>query len=287
MNFVKGLLTCAMLCAPSTGYLPDQSGPQGLMTLDAEGIKALLSHRDVLGVQFDLLFLQRDPSYLDDKNFMRYFIMLNNCKNPQAGLLQQKKFNSEFDYPDMVKFYKDSAPRILQTIPTSFTAAMRSYPDPHNPQREQMIDLGDYDRSSGSFPFVDISTKGVSIDFSNAVIGGRQGLSSFCGAPLLELGNGTLSGQSPVYIVQYPKVTLTHFALSEAAARQYVSSPGVGAAGTGRSVTLWMDIEVLPGAPQIAPIRGSSSAIFATFSGKLNKITVVDSMGHPVGIVYP
>lgn len=262
---------------------------QQLQTLDTNSLKTLVAHSDVLATHFDLLTLHYNPSYLDNKATMKYFIMLNNCGNSgQTINLIQKSFNSEFDFPSMTSFYKAKATNILSSVPMSFIIVMDTLPDPANPRNIAPIHLGEYDLATGSFPFVTGADQKTSLTISKAGdIESRDGLNNFCGWAYSQTGGAFLGGQMPIYYVSFPKMTFSAVKVDEVRARQYVSTSGVGAAGAGRAVSLWIGLEMLPTPPQIVPVAHQANTTSISYRGKVTKVEVRDNLGRPLGTLYP
>jgi hypothetical protein len=285
MNSRKVLLVLATICiclCPNIG-VTQTTEPQ-LVALDATGMKALLAHPGSQIMQLDLLWFRGIPSTLDDPRYMRYFIQINNCTNPKLGYIE-KSFHSEFDYPTMVAFYKKKETEILQSVPyTTIGLLNQVYADPRNPQRASMIDLGEYDVNTGTFPIVDSNNKRLTVDLDGFMGGGRA---FNCGTIQV------IDNQFPFsYSIRFPKVSFTEFKVDEAIARKYVSSPGVGGPGMGRSVALEIDVEILPGPPQVIPVALQNGRPDITkgpqlvFPSKLKRVAVLDSNRHELGVLY-
>jgi hypothetical protein len=92
--------------------------------LDAGGKQRL-----AVETKLDLFLLNYNTSLLDDQRIMRYFIVLNNCAVPTDAREIGKAFNSEFDYPKMVAFYRTKAPEILEGVPVTLRIQVSAFPN--------------------------------------------------------------------------------------------------------------------------------------------------------------
>lgn len=79
-------------------------------------------------LRFDLSLARLDPAVLDDKAFMRYFILLNNCRlnapapNTPAATVDPRivrALDNELDYPKIAAFYKTKAQGMLEGLSVS------------------------------------------------------------------------------------------------------------------------------------------------------------------------
>jgi hypothetical protein len=116
-----------------------------LGTLTAERLKEMGTT-----VQLDINLVRVHPEILQNKQFMRYFIALNNCSNP--GI--KKTLDNELDYPRVESYYRSKAAEIVGALPPSVALAMfggaRSVHDPTI--TGDSLRLGDYDLSKNEFP---------------------------------------------------------------------------------------------------------------------------------------
>jgi hypothetical protein len=216
---------------------------------------------------------------------MHYFIMLNNCSAPPGQF--EKVFNSEFDYPKIADFYRAKAPEILNDMPVDFSATVSQFPDVNSPFRNapptSMV-LGDYDPSKKAFPFVNVqNTKKLTVTVDNYAVPYSDRQSS-CPAPRGSF-DGT-NGSSAEYMFTFNRITLTEVQMDEAAARAFVAGPRVGAAGH-RGVSLMLELELLPQAPQFSREDGKMGFGVWKFATRVKKATVVDQNKQPLAQLYP
>jgi len=284
------LLSSALwLCGQHAVLVVGQDSGPKLAILDRAGMERLVSRGNSLATQLDLLLLRENLSLLDDdkRNFMRYFIMLNNCGAPQLDIARvHKAFTSEFDYPSMVTFYKSRAKEILTVVPNTFAIGMKFFPNPTNNQLQVAYMLGDYDMARKEFPFVDYQNKKLTIGFDGVTPSDDRSAGGNCAIQEL-MDSPSYQVNAPVYMVTFKKVTFNALPVEETAARRYVGSAGVGAAGVGRSVTLLLDLEILPDAPQISSDPRKGGTLYVKFPAELKKVTVLDNRDRPIGILYP
>ncbi len=71
-------------------------------------------------VRFDVNAIRLDPSLLENKFVMQYFIGLNNCHD--RGV--ERSLQNELDYPALAKYYRDNAAAILSALPDTGGVAM-------------------------------------------------------------------------------------------------------------------------------------------------------------------
>jgi len=74
--------------------------------------------------------------------------------------------------------------------------------------------------------------------------------------------------------------------MDEAAARAFVAGPRIGAAGH-RFVSLLLELELLPQAPQFSKDEGKMGAGVWKFATRVKKATVVDQNKQPLAQLYP
>ena len=94
-----------------------QPGASGYPAADA-GFGTLtpgmLDKIDDATVRLDLILMRLKPELLESKQFMRYFIALNNCGNATI----QAQLDNELDYPKLVAYYRPRAQLILASLRT-------------------------------------------------------------------------------------------------------------------------------------------------------------------------
>ena len=229
-----------------------------------------LNFGSYLPTQLDLIHLRSDPSLLDNKAFMRYFIVLNNCGNADVV----KNLDNEFEYPPMVAFYKPKALDIVNFVPNSFSISLGFG-----------FQLGEYDTTRKAFPFIDNQHRSQAIVFRN-VTPYDSGQSACPGIIRLKIANQPTV--FPAYMVTFKEVKFTEVAVAEAAARAYVAGLAP-VAQSSRFVEIQLDIEILSDPPQT--VYGRNGETYVTFAGELKKATVLFSNStisrKLLGVLYP
>jgi hypothetical protein len=206
----------------------------------------------VTGVLLDLNFMRLDRTSLDDPEFLKYFIALNNCGNPQID----KQF--EFDFPKMAPFYRDKASKILDIIPTTIRLQL------------PMPILGEYDQVRHAFPILN-DGRGVTaasrrqlyplmIDHVDPAPD-RWALSACRPAESMDSHN-------PVYQIQFKALQFSEIPMDEVTARNFVLHSPQGS----RRVRLVLDIDILPRTPTVFTHSGMPKGV--VFAGEVRKLTV-------------
>jgi hypothetical protein len=245
---------------------------------------------DWAGTQLDLFLLRHNPSLLDDKLIMHYFIMLNNCGAPRTDIVRlRRSFDSELDYPPIAKFYKARASPIVKDIPTGLTLHMDTFPDPRDKGLiPTPLELGEYDTTRKAFPFVfrvgGNKTK-MTLAFDDTkpfpARGNITGVNS-CMAATQSYGGVSGLGRS-IYIVAFKAVKIAELPMDESAAGTWIRKY----AGA-RRITLDLDLDLLQQPPESVSVRnplGGSQGW--KFAAELKKITVLDARKEIVGVLDP
>jgi hypothetical protein len=220
------------------------------------------------GLRLFLNLLRLNPALLQDELILKHFIAVNNCNNSDAML---KAFDSEFDSPKIMAFYKAKAPEILNEAPSTIQPMIGPFY------------LGQYDAAKRAFPFVDPTKKGATItigdvepqnDLQRACVAGglffKQPFDPFhSGAP-----SGAMVSQGLTYRLHFNPVTLTELPMDEASAQKYVASlPNYNpAARTPRIVFLLIDMEILQ---EPAKLDIGREGALADFHVEVKKLSVV------------
>jgi hypothetical protein len=273
--------------APAAGSVASPGTPSA-MTLDS-GLKlATLNHGDIerLGgneTRLDLFLLKYTTSLFDDQRIMRYFIVLNNCGGQRSGI--EQAFNSEFDYPKMVTFYRTNAPEILEDVPRTVSIRVSAFPNiSHNRIVSPIAAvLGDYDVTRKAFPFVNGYNAGLreTIGLDNISPAGDRANDCLPAARQLSNSLGLRSGSN--YIITFKPFALTELPVDETAAEAYVRRDGVRQGGQ-REVSLVLDLELKAEAPELIN-TGKGNAW--KFAAEITKITVVDKSNWPIATLNP
>ncbi len=252
-----------------------QNAEPKLATLDLPTWDRITSKGGSLVPQLDLILLRYDTSFLDDTNFMKYFITLNNCGDRNVA----KGLNNEFDYPSMVAFYKPRAQEIVKFVPNTFSINMGT-----------SFYLGEYDMTRKAFPFVDGLRKRQVIAFNNVTP-----VNSPTGIPLCPGTNrsyrltdtySTKPAPFPEYMVTFNEIKFAEVAVDEATARSFAARFPGGL----RPVSIILDIEVLPDPPKIVRKKMAGTVItltYVTFAGVVKKVSVLTSLGQPLATINP
>jgi hypothetical protein len=269
MNYPRLAVLCGLifsLCC--LAFAQQSSSSQGIMDL-----QKIEKNGRIAGLRDDLVWFRLNPSVLDDKMVMRYFIALNNCDSRTI----LKEMDSEFDAPKLTAFYKAKAPEILNQVPLWIGYSGGAY-------------LGEYDTAAKAFPLTDATGKKQPITLASFSLNpDRTALNYSCGNALLALRNDPGSMFLGIgYIVTVPTTTFTALSVDEETAHQYVLGRGIGRAGGGRPVTILIDFDILPQTPELVqrPRKGSGSDV--RFQAKLSKITVLAGFPlKPMGTLIP
>jgi hypothetical protein len=255
---------------------PAQSADPGLSVLDSAAWSQIAAKGRYNALQLGLLTLRNQPSLLDEKKLMQFFIMANNCVGPNF-IKASRGLTNELEYPGMVSFYKSKAPQILTSVPRTLVMGYQyvGAPVAGHPDAFSAVYLGEYDLARKAFPFVDHIGGRLTVALDEASPGESD---SMC------------SGSTGfTYDVSFPAVKFTDLPMSEADARTYLSSPRVGQAGLGRQVVIFVEIEVLPDAPQLTAKPNNPSQRLVSLKGRVSKVTIANpySNNSVLGVLYP
>jgi hypothetical protein len=245
-----------------------------LATLDA-GRKQRLA----VETKLDLFLLKYNTSLLDDPRIMRYFIVLNNCADPTDAREIGKALNSEFDYPKMVAFYRTKAPEIFDGVPVTIRIRVTQFPNLTNNRVLPSIPavLGDYDVTRKAFPFVNDYNMGLRETIGLDSVSPASDRGNDCGPAARQLPS-SLGLVTTKYVITFKPFAFAEVPIDEAAAEAYVRRAGVP--GGRRYVSLMLDLELTPEAPQ-------SVSNTWKFAADIKKITVVDKSNSPVATLNP
>jgi hypothetical protein len=243
--------------------------------MDSEDFQQIALDSNQTGILLDLDLMRFGEGVLDDRPFFDYFVLLNNCGN--SKILSQ--MNSEFDYPAIKAFYKEKAPQILASVPSTLTVRI---PGPS---------LGVYGPATASFPW----RLSGGAAWNNASGTGPFKLNylsllssrvSRCIGGVRRYGSTIFnkrSGDWPVYQVTFPTLTFASLPMNEEAAKKYVESLGPREV---RMTSFILSIEILPQSPQLkeidAPMTRYARELQVTFAGQVKKVTVVSGKGEPL-----
>jgi hypothetical protein len=228
---------------------------QDFQQLDTAAIQRIMaqSNGNAIGVLLDLNFMRLHPSSLDDPDFFKEFILLNNCQNRQFG----NELNNEFERPKITAFYKQQADRILKSVPTTVRI------------RFDHIPLGQYDATKKAFPFVNVP-EGAKQHQQDVVLNDLDpNVPARAVCSLTPTGSGIRTMSGPFYRITIPKVTYWGVPMDEAAARSYISSlPN----STRRYVNIFVDVDIVAKDPQI--FSNPSNGTSVQFEGQLKKVAI-------------
>lgn len=260
---LAGWLSLTLLLSVSCMSSPAQSADAGWSVLDSAAWHQIEGKGRFDALQLGLLTLRNQPSLLDEKKLMQFFIMANNCVGPNF-IRASRGLDNELEYPGMVSFYKPRAAEILQSVPRTLVMGYQyaGAPVPGHPDALSPIYLGEYELARKSFPFVDRYGGKMTVTFDEASPGDSDAMCS-----------GTTGF---TYDLSFPAVKFTELPMSEADARSYLSGPRVGKAGLGRQVVVILEIEVLPDAPRLTAKPNNPSQRLVSLKGRVSKVTVVN-----------
>lgn len=117
-------------------YVPSTAPPKYPL-LDQAGIRRLVRSSGS-DEQLQLLRMALDKSLWTRDDYMRYFVGLNNCNDPNFS----PQLSDEFKYPELKRYYSEKLADVLTTVPRTLTFNLGPYT------------LGTYDRDSGAFPLI-------------------------------------------------------------------------------------------------------------------------------------
>jgi len=241
---------------------PGLVAPFGGVALDALAY-GRLGEADKLA----LSLIRSTPHLLDDDEFLRAFVILNNCANPNF----QIHLGNEFDYPQIARFYKEKAQQILADIPSEITL-------------QETVSIGDYNVARGAFPVIRREPNLSQADFATGVIQVRP-ISQCMSQPF----NFDIEAGSPAKFrrfwvqVAFKPVVLQELQMSESDARQFIAyEEGIGRApstGLPRVVYLTTQIQISQSPPKITiehlgAGRKLDDRTIIEFSGQIKEITV-------------
>lgn len=248
--------TVLLVCLSLTGTLA-QAPPQPLGTMNTNEMQRILAGNGPNypgasdGVLLDLNLMRLQPSSLDDPKFLKYFIALNNCRNPQI----YNQLGSEFEFPKLAAFYKDKAATILSAVPTAIRLQVGT------------LVLGQYDRVRKAFPIKNEGwtatgaqrQPGFSIDHVDPT-------PSRTALMVCQPAN-RLSDNKPIYRIKFDALKFTEIPVDQAVAESFVlKSPT-------RQARLIMDIEILPQAPTVMTAPNRPLAV--VFAGQVKKLIAI------------
>jgi hypothetical protein len=228
---------------------------QDLPTLNADAFQELSSSSLGSGLLFALNLIRIDPELLNSDPVLRFFVLANNCANPQI----EKMLNNEFELPRIATFYKSNAGRILASLPNSF-------------EMQTDFILGAYDATNGSFPL----RQPIKLTQYNPTplgpCAGRAG--NLSGNFYTYKFFGTGSG---LHQVMFSPIEITQVPMTEQNARNYVNSldnPSV------KRLNLVAHLELLPTKPTITN-RGNQGINVQT-SGRIVNVAAYDAHGKVI-----
>jgi len=255
------------------GFSAAQTASQSLNVLNEAGWRQIESRGNYLNTQLTMLAIRNQPSLLDDKQVMQCFMKINTAFTP-SYLIVNRNLTNELEYPGMASFYKSKAEDALKVVPGTFSIGVlyANLSVAGRPPAPATIMLGEYDQAKKTFPFVDVTGHKTTLTFDN-----------------MTPSTGGTCGSFLAFMVRFKGLSFSELPMDEAAARAYLSMPLVGAAGSGRQVSLAFEIEVLPDAPQISNSRSASQRLIV-LNGKVKKVTAVyhnaTSGDRTIGTVY-
>lgn len=258
------VLLLSLSLAGALGQAPPQ--PPGIM--DANEIHRILVGSPGRpggsdGVLLDLNLMRLQPSTLDDPEFLKYFIALNNCANPQIGA----ELASEFEFPKLSAFYKDKAATILSAVPTTIRLDLGS------------LALGQYDPIRKAFPI---------LNGGWTAPGAPRQLGFFTDHVepfptrtdlVVCIPANRFSSNKPIYQIKFDALKFTEVPVDEAVAKDFVLK------SSDRHLQLIVDIEILPQKPNLmtAPHRPWAVGL----NGKVTKVVAVTRQGQELSVLVP
>jgi len=257
---------------------PEQSGP-GFGILDKDTVDRLGNST----VRLDLNLLRLDPTLLDEKAFMRYFIALNNCRDQSVG----KMLDNELDYPKAAAFYKAKAPEILKSVPDYVglgfykpTGTILWGRSATTGAAVSSLTLGEYNTSKKAFPLIDDQAKRVEIAGNLTLEADRRDINKVC--PVAQFARSSSNEPLPSsYTVTFKALSFSELPMDEAAARKYIESVGPSQ----RIASLNIEIHLLDTPPRMA--RSGSRITRVEFGGEIGRVTVVKrSTDEAIGVLY-
>ena len=237
-------------------------------------------------VRFDLDAIRLNPSLLDQKAVMRYFIGLNNCQDRSV----QRALQNELDYPGLAEYYRRNAADILAALPSTAGlvmfrgntkgALLWGHPTGGWDPKLKTLALGEYDVNRKAFPIL-VSDKSRSFEVAGPLHmdSDRQSLDKTCPVAWDALMRSRdLQQLLPAgYNVSFNSLTFNELPMREADARKYIES---GNSSSQRGVLLTVDFHIESIAPPSSPRE-------VNFNGGIARIMVVSSgPGQIVGPLY-
>jgi hypothetical protein len=220
-------------------------------------------------VRFDVNYFRLNPSALNQKPVMQYFIALNNCNNPEIG----RALANELDYPALAEYYKSKAPQILNALPRT-VPDVALYRFIGGGQADgwrlwsKSLTLGEYNVQRKAFPMKYPGKDEVDIPDSLTTEGSGRDLSKAC--PVASRPAAAASKYLPgVYAIALQPAVYKELPMDEDAARKYIDS-----AGQQRNVFLAVDVNIQDTPPAIS--NPNNSSMQATFRVQTARIRVID-----------
>ena len=231
-------------------------------------------------VRFDVNYFRLNPSTLDQKAVMQYFIALNNCNNPEIG----RALANELDYPALAEYYKAKAPAILAPLPrtvrdVTLYRTIGGYSSGGWKLWSQSLSLGEYNVQRAAFPikYPGKDNVGVSGSLSTEANGRNPGDS----CPTAGHFAGPASAYLPgTYTISIQPMSFKELPMDQTAARAYIDK-----AGPQRAVFLALDVTPEDTPPTISHI--GNNALEAIFQARVARIRVINSISQQfVGTLY-
>ncbi len=176
-------------------------------------------------VELDLQYFRLNPSALDQKAVMQYFIAVNNCNNREVG----RALSNELDYPALAGMYKTNAAQIFASLPQTidnfaFERFIGGSTDGGWALWTRSLTLGEYDRQRKAFPLKRPDSADVKIPALLALDGVRR-LERTCPAAgnFVRSASASLPGEHSLAL---PPATYRELPMDEASARQYIDRAG-------------------------------------------------------------
>jgi hypothetical protein len=263
---------------PNPGELPPveapapASSPQGITNWDSA--HGRLTSEDLQrinqpSVRFDMNFLRLNPTALDQKPVMQYFIALNNCNDRNI----EHAIYNELDYPALVAFYRSKSSQILNSLPRTVTdvALYRFIGGQQSGAWKlwtQSLTLGEYNLQRKAFPLKYPGKSSVEIADSLSTNGARPDFARTCPAAVkpAAAANAFLPAE---YDISIKPAVYRELPMDEDAARKYIDS-----SSGQRNVFLAVDVTILDSPPVIATLSNTGNK--ATFRAQTARISVID-----------
>jgi len=259
------------------------SAPQGVTNWDSAHGRLTtedLQRINLPAVRFDMNFLRLNPTALDQKPVMQYFIALNNCSDRNI----ERAIYNELDYPALAAFYRSKASQILNSLPRTVTdvALYRFIGGQQSGNWRlwtQSLSLGEYNAQRKAFPLKYPGKDNVEIADLLSSDGTRSDLTKTCPVAVKPAAAATpyLPAQ---YLISIKPAAYKELPMDEDAARKYID----GSSGQ-RNVFLAVDVTILDRPPAIAPLSNTTKK--ATFQAQTTRIRVIDGRSlKPLGALF-